>query len=308
MSTPLLSVVIPCFNVAPFIEECVRYLLNNPLDAEILLVDNASEDSTWIVLEKLKETYPQVRLLSQPEKGACAARNLGLGEARGKFVKFLDADDLVDGHQLLHQIEQLNISGGDILFSPFTKRKVNGEERTIFPLNEVWKGLFTTQLGLTSALLFRTAIVNDVKGWNPALSSSQEYDLLFRLLQMDAKYSFSSEVAALVRERENGQISTSNPVPRWSNYLELRVAILEHLIKTQPSYFAMESGFFYQAFFDVLHICFPYLPERTRELHARHIKNRFNPQTSAACSSKFLLLYRVFGFSGAEKIKKIAGL
>lgn len=308
MSSPLLSVVIPCFNVAPFIEECVKHLLNHPVDAEILLVDNASEDSTWIALERIKQTYPQVSLFRQPEKGACAARNLGLKEARGRFIKFLDADDLVDGLQLGLQLKQLESTAADILFSPFVKRNVNGVEHTVFPLNDVWKGLFTTQLGLTSALLFRTDAVKNVQGWNPALSSSQEYELLFRLLQKGAKYSFSEEVAALVRERETGQISTSNPVPRWSNYLELRVSILEHLTQMETEYFAKESAFFYQAFFDVLHICFPYLQDRTSALHDRFIRKRFTPKTSAACSSKFLLLYRIFGFSDAEKIKKMAGL
>jgi glycosyltransferase involved in cell wall biosynthesis len=308
MNSPLLSVVIPCFNVAPFIEECVKHLLSHPVDAEILLVDNASEDDTWLTLEIIKQTYPQVSLFQQPEKGACAARNLGLKKARGRFIKFLDADDLVDGHQLDHQLKELESTSADILFSPFVKRNVRGEEHTVLPLKDVWKGLFTTQLGLTSALLFRTDAVKNVQGWNPALSSSQEYDLLFRLLQQGATYSFSAEVAAQVRERETGQISTSNPVPRWSNYLELRVSILEHLTQTKTEYFAKESGFFYQAFFDVLHICFPYLPERTLELHNRYIVKRFTPQTSAACSSKFLLLYRIFGFSGAERIKKIAGI
>jgi glycosyltransferase involved in cell wall biosynthesis len=308
MHTPSISIIIPCYNVADFIRECISELMTGLEDAEVILVNNASTDNTAEVLEGLRSAYPCVQIFNEEKKGACAARNTGLRMASGVFVKFLDADDLVNGSQLLHQVYKLKESSADVLFSPYIKRKVNGIESLVYPLTDPWKGLFTTQLGLTSALMFRAEAVKNVQGWNATLSSSQEYDLLFRLFKANSRLQFSNDPAAIVREREAGQISTSSPIPRWKNYLNLRVQILDHLREQNSAYFAQESDFFYQAFFDVLHICYPHLPEETKELHSKYIKKNFSPKSSAACSGKFMLLYRLFGFGGAEKMKQLLGV
>lgn len=301
------TVVIPCYNVSDCIGEAVHQLLDSDSRIPVILVDNASTDNTRVVLENLKEIFPYIIVESESKKGACAARNKGLALVQTPYVKFLDADDLISASALEHQWKEISSSSSDILFSPFEKRKVSGDSIVISPLKDIWKGLFTTRLGLTSAILFSTAAVKSVGGWNEAIQSSQEYDLIFRLLQSNAKYAFSSISSAVVRERESGQISTGNPVPRWSNYLNLRKNILHHLQTKESDYFQVEKDFFLQAYFDVLHIVYPYLPEEASAEYARVIKGNFSPQVSPACSSLFINLVKIFGFDGAERIKKMLG-
>ena len=301
------TVVIPCYNVSDCIGEAVHLLLDSDRRIPLVLVDNASTDNTMDVLESLKKNFPHIIIESESKKGACAARNKGLSLVQTPFVKFLDADDLVLASALELQWKEMSSSTSDILFSPFEKRKVSGESTVIEPLKDVWKGLFTTRLGLTSAILFSTNAVKKVGGWNENIQSSQEYDLIFRLLQARAKYTFSSSKSAVVRERENGQISTGNPIPRWTNYLNLRRSILTHLQEQETAYFLREKDFFLQAYFDVLHIVYPYLPSEASSEYRRVIKGKYTPQTSPACSSLFIKLLSIFGFDGAERIKKILG-
>jgi len=149
--------------------------------------------------------------------------------------------------------------------------------------------------------------VKKAGAWNEEIQSSQEYDLIFRLLKSNAKLHYSDSVGAIVRERESGQISTSNPIPRWTNYLNLRKQILNHLLEKEGSYFEKEKSFFYQAYFDVLHIVFPYIPNEAKAEFNRVIKGRFTPQPSPASGALFVRLVRLFGFEGAQRIKKLLG-
>lgn len=91
------SVIIPVFNAATFLEEAVRSALDQPETAEVLLVEDGSTDDSLYVCRSMCEADARVRLLTHPDKknhGAGASRNLGLLSATQEFIAFLDADDV----------------------------------------------------------------------------------------------------------------------------------------------------------------------------------------------------------------------
>ena len=91
-----ISVIVPVYNAGKTLEACVRSAAEQEgPETEILLIDDGSTDGTVPLAEKLGETYSFVRLLRQEHGGASRARNLGLEEAGGECVLFLDADDLL---------------------------------------------------------------------------------------------------------------------------------------------------------------------------------------------------------------------
>ncbi|MDO8152295.1 glycosyltransferase [Isoptericola sp. b408] len=93
------SVVMPVYNGMPHLEECLASLRDQSLrDFEVILVDDGSTDGSYEVLRDFAESdaYDRVILLSQEHQGAGAARNLGLEQAQGEYVAFLDADDVFD--------------------------------------------------------------------------------------------------------------------------------------------------------------------------------------------------------------------
>lgn len=90
--TPLLSVVIPAYNVAPFLAAAVQSALAQTIkDTEVIVVDDGSTDGTPAVLERL--TDPRVRIIRQANRGLAAARNTGIRAARGPYLGLLDGDD-----------------------------------------------------------------------------------------------------------------------------------------------------------------------------------------------------------------------
>lgn len=89
------SVIVPSHNHAGFVSAAVSSVLEQrdlPVDIEVIVVDDGSTDATRAVLAQM--TDPRVRVISQPRRGAGAARNTGVRHAHGDVVAFLDADDL----------------------------------------------------------------------------------------------------------------------------------------------------------------------------------------------------------------------
>jgi len=96
------SVIVPAYNVAHYIENCIYSIVSQTLkDIEIIVVDDSSTDNTCEIVRKLSEQDNRIKLIVHEEnKGAPCARNTGLKIARGEWVAFVDADDWMDAERL----------------------------------------------------------------------------------------------------------------------------------------------------------------------------------------------------------------
>lgn len=97
---PFVSVLIPIYNCAPYLEDCLISVLSQSLiDLEVICVDDASTDNSWKILSEFAQMDPRVRLFRHQEnRGQAAARNTALDLARGQMIYMLDADDwIVEG-------------------------------------------------------------------------------------------------------------------------------------------------------------------------------------------------------------------
>lgn len=92
---PFFSIVIPVYNVAPYLRECLDSVRAQTFtDWECICVDDGSTDESPAILDGYAETDPRFRVVHQPNAGVSAARNKGLDEAKGEWIGFLDADDI----------------------------------------------------------------------------------------------------------------------------------------------------------------------------------------------------------------------
>ena len=95
-STPTVTVVIPCYNLGAYVNEAVQSVLDQTYrDFEILLIDDGSTDP---ITRHLFASYrrPRTRILRTENQGLARTRNLGIREAAGRYVSFLDADDVLE--------------------------------------------------------------------------------------------------------------------------------------------------------------------------------------------------------------------
>jgi len=224
----LVSVVIPCFNVETYIEECLDSVLKQSYsEIEIICIDNNSEDGTLEKLNKFKDRFPDKIVIDfETKKGAAAARNKGLSLVRGNWIQFLDADDLLMPNKIEHQVSLIE-KNIDVIYGASYKRNLSGSEE-LMPINKnILLGLLSTQLGNTCSNLFKKEKLIKVGGWNTGLISSQEYDLMIRLYKMNAIFKIDAKPLTIVREREFGQISSNKY--KWKTYLKIRLEFLNFL-------------------------------------------------------------------------------
>ena len=100
-ASPKISVIIPVYNVKPWLETCLQSVAQQSCaDIEILAVDDGSTDGCGELLAQAQQTYPQLRVLTQPNQGVAAARQKGLAHATGETVCFVDGDDFLDTRYL----------------------------------------------------------------------------------------------------------------------------------------------------------------------------------------------------------------
>ena len=98
------SVVVPVYNVKIYLDECINSILSQTLDnLDIILVDDGSTDGSGVLCDSYAEKYDSVRVIHKENGGLGSARNVGLDAAVGKYVYFLDSDDLIKS-ETLHKL------------------------------------------------------------------------------------------------------------------------------------------------------------------------------------------------------------
>lgn len=96
-----ISVIVPVYNVEPFLEECLDSILNQTLkDMEIICVNDGSTDNSLTILERYAKKDKRVQVISKENGGVSSSRNAGLAVARGEYVSFIDSDDFIEPQML----------------------------------------------------------------------------------------------------------------------------------------------------------------------------------------------------------------
>ncbi|GGB88050.1 glycosyltransferase family 2 protein [Dyadobacter sediminis] len=237
----MVSIIIPCYNCEGFINRAIDSVIRQTFeDWELLLVNNNSTDNTQKVLELCQSKNPErIFIFQENKKGAPAARNKGLQNAKGKWVQYLDADDELLPDKIKNQLNSAEQNNADCIIGNAELIEKKGEKtvRSIRPLYsaDVWIGLTTSQLGITSAILWKKEILDKINGWNEQLTSSQEYDMMFRMLKAGGKVIFEESTNTLIHKTDSAiskNPDKSKMLKIIDNRINLRLQIFEYLTET----------------------------------------------------------------------------
>ncbi len=114
------SVIVPVYNVAPFVGRCVQSLVGQTYqDLEVILVNDGSLDDSLQICRELELKHPQVQVIDQPNQGVSAARNSGLDAASGDWIYFVDGDDWLEPDAIERCMTQ-DLEGVDILLTDYS--------------------------------------------------------------------------------------------------------------------------------------------------------------------------------------------
>ncbi len=125
MNVPLLSIIVPIYNVEGYLEECLGSVcVVTPFSKEIFLIDDGSTDgSVAIIARFLQKFSDEVQVITQTNAGLSAARNRALNEAKGEFVVFVDSDDSIHMHALVNAVQRAKKQRLQVLVTPYYQKR-----------------------------------------------------------------------------------------------------------------------------------------------------------------------------------------
>lgn len=114
---PLFSVIIPVYNVEPYLRKCIESVLNQKYENfEVLLIDDGSSDGCPAICDEYAIRDSRIKVLHKENGGLSSARNAGLSLAKGEYILFLDSDDYWEGERFLNQLSDKIKTGCDVCF------------------------------------------------------------------------------------------------------------------------------------------------------------------------------------------------
>lgn len=158
------SIIVPMYQAAAFLEETIESVRSQKeQDWELLLVDDCSSDGGPEIALQYGREDPRIRLLRQPEnRGAAAARNRGLEEAAGRYIAFLDSDDLWKKDRLSAELAFMKVHQAGFVFSgyEFADESGKGTGRVVrAPEKLSYRQALKNTTIFTSTVLFDTHII-----------------------------------------------------------------------------------------------------------------------------------------------------
>lgn len=211
---PHVSVIIPAFNRLDLIAAAVHSALDQQgeINVEVVLVDDASDDDVWSVVRSLDVRYCRL----EKNSGSSVARNRGAQIAQGRYVKFLDSDDLLVAGSLAAEYATANDADADIVVCGWVVTQLSAggaetvERKFTAPIFAVVEDDLLNGLSVpTSAAMYRTSLARAVQ-WNPKLSKLNDWDYFVRAALAADKVVSADVHAYHWRQHEMARITSSS--------------------------------------------------------------------------------------------------
>ncbi|GAA4328272.1 glycosyltransferase family A protein [Mucilaginibacter gynuensis] len=203
MTGELISIIIPVYNAEKHLKACIESALAQTWPyIELIIIDDGSTDGSLTIARSFES--PIVKIYSTINKGASAARNLGIQHANGNYIQFLDADDLLSPDKMEQQVNSLQQNpdkvavcstiyfnnGDDHLNSPiptYEEAFLQSDDSPAHFLINLWGGYSTNgSMVQPNAWLVPKVIINRADVWNEALTVDDDGEYFCRVLLQSA--------------------------------------------------------------------------------------------------------------------------
>jgi glycosyltransferase involved in cell wall biosynthesis len=186
MTNPLVSVITPVYNAATFIEACVHSVLSQTYtNWELWLVDDSSSDHSATIITRLAKLDSRIHtILLEQNTGVAGARNRAIKNANGKYIAFLDADDLWNPDKLYKQVSfmlQNKYVFSYTAYNIFTDNNITNTKTITCPLEVTYKSLLKHNTVGCLTVMYDAELLG--KCYMPALKKRQDYALWLSILK-----------------------------------------------------------------------------------------------------------------------------
>jgi len=309
MIRPLVSVLIPCYNVAPWLEATVASVRAQTWrNYEIILVDDGSTDDTLVIAKRL--AGPDLKVLHQPNGGQCSAFNAAFRHAQGDFIEYLDADDLLHPRKLEVQLARLTMlppgwvaSGGwarfnrDLTEALFTPEPVWRDAAPVDWLISSWIG---GGMMHGAAWLAPRPVAVAAGPWDERLTLINDFDFFTRLLLASQGVAFCPEARSYYRSGLPGSLSGSTSRRAWeSAFLSTELGTKSLLTREDSPRTRQAAAINWQR---LVYSAYPYAPDLVA-VGERQVRDLGGCNLELGGGSTFQALRRVFGWKVARHVQ-----
>lgn len=241
---PEVSIITPLYNAARTIEETIKSVQAQTFnDWELLLVDDCSSDETVEIVKKIIGSDNRIKLICRKwNAGPAVTRNRGIQEAQGRFIAFLDADDLWHHDKLRIQIDFMKKKNCALSYTSYQKINQNGQKLGVIQVPSkasYAKLLKTNSIGCLTAI-YDTANLGKV--YMPNISKRQDLGLWLNILK-EVDYAYGIEDILAYYRFGSGNTVSSNKLNaakyQWRLYREI-----EELSFFQSIYFFLQYSLY----------------------------------------------------------------
>ena len=212
---PLVSVIIPFYNSEQYLGECIEsLLLQTFMEGEYIFVDDGSSDESAKIVRMFMSIDSRIRLYCQTHSGPGNARNLGLKHVRGKYITFLDSDDIFISNALKELYSKILLTGSDVVICDclaFSENKTatwayeSSLKRIYLPVNEIFSSkkypdyLFQITDGQVWGKMFRRDMILENAILFPSLQRSEDIPFSYLALVLADRISILKNQLVLHR-------------------------------------------------------------------------------------------------------------
>jgi glycosyltransferase involved in cell wall biosynthesis len=214
----MISVIIPCYNAERTLAATITSALDQDVEKEVIVVNDGSTDGSAKIIDEFGD---RVRLLSTPNRGVSSARESGTKLSRGRFIQYLDSDDLLTPGTLSARLEAVATGDADVAHTDWQKMELGRDG--IYVLADIIRpdlaalerdaeaATATSEFWAPpAALLYRREIVGRIGGWPVGLPVVEDARYLFEAARHKARFAYVPGVGAYYRVSPDS-LSRQNP-------------------------------------------------------------------------------------------------
>lgn len=214
----LVSIIIPVFNNQSTIEETVESVISQDYEnLEVIIVNDGSTDSTIEILEKISNKYQKIQLYSKENEGVSAARNYGFKRSQGKYIIFLDADDLL-ARTFTSECARV-MDENNTLSVVYTQVQFFERQSGIFKLPKLDFQRLLSGNCLTVTAMIRAEMFESVGMYDEKLNYVEDWEFWIRLLNKHP-YFHKIEKPLFLYRRRNSQDSATDLNEKNDSFIE----------------------------------------------------------------------------------------
>lgn len=245
MKDPEISIIVPVYNIAPYIGDCIESILNQSFsNFELILIDDGSSDETLTICHDYKKRDPRILIFENNHQGVGAARNLGLCNATGNYIAFIDGDDLIHPNYLEILYNNILFFDADIVNLDFEKVKADFKIDSLpellsykpekLTINEIYHNLFDG-IGCAAVwgALYNKKVLDNQKF--DTFSIAEDIEFNSRVFQNVKNYIYIPLPLYYYRIRRNSAVTSGFSHTQLEGVRAVEKSY-DNIIRTKPEY------------------------------------------------------------------------